>query len=145
MAKKRSQNPPQPAGLIPPETVERSILVIRGENVLLDADLAQLYGVETRALTQAVRRNLNRFPGDFMFRLSSGEFDQLRRCHPSTDAATVVECQGRWDRFWPGDRTVRSIDSDFQCRLAPGCGKFAEPSNREQDVEGDMRGLGYGG
>jgi hypothetical protein len=79
MAKKRSQNPPQPAVLIPPEIVERSILVIRGENVLLDADLAQLYGVETRALTQAVRRNLNRFPGDFMFQLSSGEFDQLRQ------------------------------------------------------------------
>ena len=81
MAKKQSQNPNQakPASLIPSELVERSILVIRGENVLLDADLAEMYGVETRALTQAVKRNLDRFPDDFMFQLTPEEFDQLRQ------------------------------------------------------------------
>ena len=52
--------------------VEQRILLIPGENVMLDFDLAELYGVETRALKQAVRRNLDRFPADFMFELSAG-------------------------------------------------------------------------
>ncbi len=51
--------------LIPHECIERSILMIRGQKVMLDRDLAQLYGVETRALNQAVRRNIDRFPEDF--------------------------------------------------------------------------------
>ena len=55
------------------ERIEQSILLVRGEKVMLDADLAQLYGVETRVLVQAVRRNLDRFPSDFMFRLSMEE------------------------------------------------------------------------
>lgn len=58
--------------------IERHILLIRGEKVMLDADLASLYQVETRVLTQAVKRNLDRFPADFMFQLSKAEFDQLR-------------------------------------------------------------------
>ena len=60
------------------ERIEQSILLVRGEKVMLDADLAQLYGVETRVLVQAVRRNLDRFPSDFMFRLSMEEFSHLR-------------------------------------------------------------------
>jgi phage regulator Rha-like protein len=52
--------------------------LIRGEKVILDADLATLYGVETRVLVQAVKRNLERFPLDFMFQLSSDEFTVLR-------------------------------------------------------------------
>jgi hypothetical protein len=54
---------------IVPAHVEQKILLLRGERVMLDADLAALYGVETRALTQAVKRNRERFPGDFMFQL----------------------------------------------------------------------------
>ena len=54
--------------------VERHILLIRGRRVLLDLDLAELYTVETRVLNQAVSRNLERFPDDFMFRLTSEEF-----------------------------------------------------------------------
>jgi hypothetical protein len=57
--------------------VERQIYFIRGEKVMLDFDLAALYGVETRALKQAVRRNSDRFPNDFMFRLTSEEIRQL--------------------------------------------------------------------
>jgi ORF6N domain len=60
------------------ERIERLILLIRGHKVILDADLADLYGVETRALTQAVKRNLNRFPADFMFQLSDEEAKLLR-------------------------------------------------------------------
>lgn len=58
---------------LPVERVARFILLARGERVLLDRDLAVLYGVETRALNQAVRRNLNRFPPDFLFQLSRDE------------------------------------------------------------------------
>ena len=57
--------------------VDRRILLIRGKNVILDFDLAELYGVETRALKQAVRRNLDRFPVDFMFELSPAEIETL--------------------------------------------------------------------
>src|SRR5438477_2059324 len=57
--------------------VQRRILVIRGQNVMLDFDLAELYGVETRTLKQAVRRNLDRFPMDFMFELSAAEIKKL--------------------------------------------------------------------
>jgi hypothetical protein len=57
--------------------VERRILLIRGQNVILDFDLAELYGVETRALKQAVRRNRDRFPADFMFELSTQEIETM--------------------------------------------------------------------
>jgi hypothetical protein len=58
--------------------IEQLILLIRGHKVMLDADLADLYGVETRVLLQAVKRNSNRFPTDFMFQLSAEEADSLR-------------------------------------------------------------------
>lgn len=58
--------------------VDQLILVIRRQRVLLDSDLAALYGVETRVLLQAVRRNLERFPSDFMFELSAPEWAALR-------------------------------------------------------------------
>lgn len=64
--------------LIPAERIERSILMIRGQKVMLDSDLAELYGVETKALNKAVKRNLDRFPADFMFRLTAGEAEALR-------------------------------------------------------------------
>lgn len=58
--------------------IQSRILTLRDQRVMLDADLAQLYGVETRALVQAVKRNLARFPEDFMFQLSAEEFAVLR-------------------------------------------------------------------
>ena len=59
--------------VVPVERIERAILSIRGEKVMLDSDLAELYGVLTGALNQAVKRNLGRFPPDFMFRLTEAE------------------------------------------------------------------------
>jgi phage regulator Rha-like protein len=64
--------------LPPMERIERSILLIRRQKVMLDSDLADLYGVETRILVQAVKRNAERFPSDFMFQLKQEEFDSLR-------------------------------------------------------------------
>ena len=63
---------------VPMERVENRILSIRGYRVMLDADLAVLYGVTTGALNQAVKRNAERFPGDFMFRLTAEEGANLK-------------------------------------------------------------------
>jgi hypothetical protein len=65
--------------LIPMERIERAILLIRGEKVMLDSNLAVIYGVSTKALNQAVKRNASRFPLDFMFRLSEDEVAVLNR------------------------------------------------------------------
>jgi hypothetical protein len=64
--------------LIPIERIEKVIYMIRGEKVMLDRDLAALYGVSTKALKQAVRRNVARFPTDFMFVLNTAEFQNWR-------------------------------------------------------------------
>ena len=60
------------------EQIKKSILEIRGKKVMLDMDLAIIYEVETRVLKQAVRRNIDRFPDDFMFELTKEEWDSLR-------------------------------------------------------------------
>ena len=67
------------ASLVQTERVEKLILIIRGHKVLLDSDLAVLYGVETKVLNQAVRRNRDRFPSDFMFQLTADEVAELNR------------------------------------------------------------------
>jgi ORF6N domain len=64
--------------MIPDELVVNKIYLIRGQKVMLDSDLAELYGVETKVLNQAVKRNAGRFPGDFMFQLTSIEFENLK-------------------------------------------------------------------
>ena len=63
---------------MPVERIAQTILLIRNQKVMLDADLAALYGVETKVLVQAVKRNIDRFPADFMFQLTKQEFDDLR-------------------------------------------------------------------
>jgi hypothetical protein len=79
--------------LIPAERIEKAILLIRGEKVMLDFDLATLYGVPTGTLIQAVKRNLDRFPGDFMFLLTTKEFRALR--------SQIVISKGRGGRRYP--------------------------------------------
>jgi len=64
--------------LIPVERIEKAILLIRRQKVMLDADLAALYGVDTKVVVQAVKRNIGRFPQDFMFQLTQEEFALLR-------------------------------------------------------------------
>ena len=66
------------AELVAPPRIESAILLIRGQRVLLDRDLAAMYGVTTSNLNKAVRRNLSRFPADFMFQLTSDEAEALR-------------------------------------------------------------------
>ena len=66
------------SGLISQNKVERKIFMIRGQKVMLSNDLAGLYGVEVGAFNQAVKRNIERFPEDFMFQLSTKEFENLK-------------------------------------------------------------------
>jgi hypothetical protein len=77
------------AALIPIEHIAQSILILRGQRVLLDSELAVLYGVTTKRFNEQVKRNLARFPADFMFRLSADEtrHPQLR---PLTNPADVI-------------------------------------------------------
>ena len=78
MAKKADIEKVESAPLQPLENIENLIQVIRGKQVILDRDLARLYGVETRVLNQAVQRNIERFPADFMFQLSKEEFENWK-------------------------------------------------------------------
>ncbi|MBF0472631.1 MAG: ORF6N domain-containing protein [Nitrospirae bacterium] len=64
--------------LIPQERIEGKIFIIRGKKVIIDKDIAELYEVETKILNQAVKRNIERFPDDFMFQLTKDEYDSLR-------------------------------------------------------------------
>lgn len=76
MKRQGLQSPPTVP--VPIELIERCIFLIRGQKVMLDTDLAALYKVPTKVLNQAVKRNLGRFPSDFMFRLSLQEVDLMR-------------------------------------------------------------------
>ena len=78
MAKKKDIVKADTAQLQQLEKIENLIRVIRGKQVMLDRDLARLYGVESRALNQAVQRNIERFPEDFMFQLTKEEFENLK-------------------------------------------------------------------
>lgn len=71
------------SSLLPVERIEHRIFLLRGEKVMFDFHLAELYGVETKALKRAVQRNLERFPADFMFQLNRQEFVALR-CQSGT-------------------------------------------------------------
>ena len=64
--------------LIPDEVIMKKIYLLRGSKVMMDRDLADLYEIETKQLKRAVRRNISRFPKDFMFELSQEEFNNLR-------------------------------------------------------------------
>ena len=81
---------PRPSAGLPmtPERIERSILLVRGHRVMVDADLAGLYGVDTKTLNRAVKRNRERFPPDFMFQLTPEEADNLR-CQIGTSSLQI--------------------------------------------------------
>jgi hypothetical protein len=82
--------------LILVETIEKKIYLIRGHKVMLDSDLAEMYGVATKALLQAVKRNLNRFPGDFMFQLNNLDVAALR-----SQIVTLKSGRGQHRKYLP--------------------------------------------
>jgi len=75
--------------LIPIERVEQAIYLIRGQKVMLDRDLAALYGVETKVLNQAVKRNIKRFPSDFMFELTREEIRNMSQFVTCSEDAVI--------------------------------------------------------
>ena len=77
---------PTRTAAVPAEHIAQAILILRGQKVLLDAELAALYGVPTKALNQAVKRNRERFPEDFLFRLTCEETEALNRSQIVTGA-----------------------------------------------------------
>src|SRR5712692_3453212 len=83
-------------GLIPLEIIERRIYFIRAHKVILDSDLAELYGVPTKRLNEQVRRNPNRFPQDFVFLLSTEEWESLK-----SQIAASKNRPGRRRKFLP--------------------------------------------
>jgi hypothetical protein len=92
------------SALIPVERIERSILLIRGHKVMLDRDLAALYGVATKRLNEQVRRNLARFPDDFMFQLDAEEAEVLR-----SQSATLKLGRGQHRKYRPYAFTEQGV------------------------------------
>jgi len=93
--------------ILKPENLARFVFFIRGEKVMLDADLAKLYGVTTKALNQAMRRNRTRFPEDFAFRLSAAEFDNLRsQIVTSSKSRSII-----WSQIVTTSQKYRRSDS----------------------------------
>ena len=88
--------------LVPEESVERRIYLVRGRKVMLSTHLAMLYDVEPRVLVQAVKRNIKRFPDDFMFQLNAQEFDALK-------SQIVISKQGGLRRATPYAFTEQGI------------------------------------
>lgn len=82
--------------LVPIEVIEKKILLINGQKMMLDSDLAALYGVTTKRLNEQVRRNLKRFPPDFMYQLSQEEFESLR-----SHFATLKTGRGKHRKYLP--------------------------------------------
>ena len=70
--------PAKSKDLIPEKRILKIIMLVRGEKVILDSDLAKLYGIETRRLNEQIRRNIDKFPNDFMFQLTKDEFENLK-------------------------------------------------------------------
>jgi hypothetical protein len=68
----------RPKSLVPVERIEKTIFLLRGQKVMLSPHLAELYGIEARILVQAVKRNVDRFPEDFMFQLTREEYENLK-------------------------------------------------------------------
>lgn len=91
--------------LIPAERIENRILLLRGQKVMLDSDLAELYGVETKALIQAVKRNIRRFPLDFSFQLNNQEVAVLRSQFVTLDG----QGRGKYRKYVPYAFTEQGV------------------------------------
>lgn len=101
--------------IIPEEVVMNQIYYIRDQKVMLDRDLAELYGVETKVLNQAVRRNIDRFPEDFMFELSLKEYESLR------SQFVTLKTRGAHSKYLPHvftEQGVAMLSSVLNSKLA---------------------------
>ena len=93
--------------IVSAESITSRIFLVRGHKVMLDSDLAELYGVTTSALNQAVRRNIDRFPSDFMFQMTDSEFSNLKsQCVTSS---------------WGAAGNSRWHSRNRECQYSPAC------------------------
>ncbi len=105
------------------EKIERRVLLIRGHRVMLSTDLADLYAVEPRVLMQAVKRNRERFPADFMFQLTEQEFDRLK-------SQIVISSWGGLRRAYPyafTEKGVAMLSSVLHSRFAKKSSETRSP------------------
>ena len=130
--------------LVPRERIEQTILLIRGHRVMLSTDLANLYAVEPRVLIQAVKRNRDRFPSDFMFQLTEQEFDHLK-------SQIVISSWGGLRRAYPYAFTEQGVAMQSsavqnECARAPiGHGTMPHGyRSTHTEIHGSKR-LAYGG
>jgi hypothetical protein len=112
------------------QQIENAILLLRGEKILLDSDLARLYGVTTKALIQAVQRNSKRFPDDFAFRLTTQEFAALR------SQFVTSKSPGRGGRRYAPyaftEQGVAMLSSVLRSeRAVPTPGRFLSPNHED--------------
>ena len=111
MAKKNEIAKAESASLQPLENIENLIHVIRGKQVMLDRDLARLYGVETFRLNEQVKRNIERFPEDFMFQLSKEEFENLKSQIAISSGDEILKSQIAISS-WGGTRKLPYVFSE---------------------------------
>jgi hypothetical protein len=95
------------SNLMPTERIENRIFLIRGQKVMLDRDLAELYGVPVKRLNEQVKRNILRFPDDFMFQLTQDESEKL-----------ALYSEKSCSRSQFGFGLINSVDDVFHCKLA---------------------------
>jgi hypothetical protein len=114
--------------LVPVENIVQSILVLRGQRVLLDSELADLYGVATKRFNKQVKRNLARFPADFMFQLSTDEAAALR-----SQFATLKPGRGQHRKYRPYAFT------EHGAIMAAGAQGFLARSNHRWDSQSHSR------
>jgi hypothetical protein len=113
---------------LPPPSVESLIVTLRGQKVILDADLARIYGVPTRSLNQAVKRNLGRFPLDFLFRATAEELDGMR--------SQIVIASNRSQTVTASKRNVRHLPYAFTEHGAIISKKMLSPTAPGENDEG---------
>ena len=110
--------------VMPVEWIEKKIYLIRGHKVMLDSDLAKLYGVSVKVLNQGVKRNINRFPEDFMFQLTKEEYDSLR-----SQIVTLKKGRGKHRKYLPyvfTEQGVAMLSSVLRSERAIQVNKFIE-------------------
>ena len=115
MAKKNDIVKAEEAAIQSVEQIESLILSIRGKQVILDRDLARLYGVETKVLNQAVKRNIERFPEDFMFQLTKEEFEN-----------------------WKSQFVISNYDEDMSSQIATSSDEFLRSQFATIETEDDF-------
>jgi hypothetical protein len=121
------------------EIIKNRILEIRGEQVMLDRDLAELYGVETKALNQAVKRNISRFPEDFMFQLTRQEFLSVMKSHFTKSNEESIEKKNDTDlksqivtSSWGGTRKMPYAFTEYGIPFALEINEIKVQPNKRQ-------------